>query len=38
MPTRDTLGSGSGVMHPAINTSKPNVARVYDYLLGGRFP
>jgi anti-sigma regulatory factor (Ser/Thr protein kinase) len=25
-----------GVGHPAVNASKPNVARIYDYLLGGK--
>jgi SAM-dependent methyltransferase len=36
MSTRDTLYPGSGVTHHAINTSKPNIARIYDYLLGGK--
>jgi O-methyltransferase involved in polyketide biosynthesis len=36
MPTRTTLDAGWGVAHPAINVSKPNIARVYDYLLGGK--
>jgi SAM-dependent methyltransferase len=36
MPSRDTLDAGSGVWHPAISTDRPNIARVYDYLLGGK--
>jgi O-methyltransferase involved in polyketide biosynthesis len=36
MPTRDALGSDSRVMHPGIDTDRPNIARVYDYLLGGK--
>lgn len=36
MPTRTILDAGRGVVHPAINSSKPNIARVYDYLLGGK--
>jgi anti-sigma regulatory factor (Ser/Thr protein kinase) len=30
------LEAGKGVAHPAVNASKPNVARIYDYLLGGK--
>ncbi len=40
MPTRDILQAGreagKGAAHPAVNTSKPNIARIYDYLLGGK--
>jgi O-methyltransferase involved in polyketide biosynthesis len=36
MPSRDTLDADSGVVHPAISTARPNIARVYDYLLGGK--
>jgi hypothetical protein len=36
MPTRSALDADSGVVHPAISTSKPNIARVYDYWLGGK--
>ena len=34
--TCDILEVGQGVAHPAVNASKPNVARIYDYLLGGK--
>jgi hypothetical protein len=36
MPTRNILEAGKGVAHPAVNISKPNIARIYDYLLGGK--
>lgn len=36
MPTRDILEAGKGVAHPAVSASKPNVARIHDYLLGGK--
>lgn len=36
MPTRSTVGADKAVPHPALNTGKPNVARIYDYLLGGK--
>jgi O-methyltransferase involved in polyketide biosynthesis len=36
MPTRDILEADKGMAHPAVNTSKPNIARIYDYLLGGK--
>lgn len=36
MPTRDIQEAGKGVAHPAVNTSKPNIARIHDYLLGGK--
>jgi SAM-dependent methyltransferase len=36
MLTRDFLEAGKGVSHPAVNVSQPNIARIYDYLLGGK--
>lgn len=36
MPTRTTPDADWGVAHPAININKPNIARIYDYLLGGK--
>jgi O-methyltransferase involved in polyketide biosynthesis len=36
MPTRDILKAGMGAAHSAVNASKPNIARIYDYLLGGK--
>lgn len=32
----DILEADNGVAHPAVDASKPNVARIYDYLLGGK--
>lgn len=32
----NTAVVGKAPPHPALNTSKPNVARIYDYLLGGK--
>jgi O-methyltransferase involved in polyketide biosynthesis len=36
MPTRNIQEAGKGVGHPAVNASKPNIARIYDYLLDGK--
>lgn len=36
MRTRDIPGADRGVTYPAVNASKPNIARIYDYLLGGK--
>jgi O-methyltransferase involved in polyketide biosynthesis len=36
MPTRDILEVGQGAAYPAASTGKPTIARVYDYLLGGK--
>ena len=36
MPARGILEAGKGVARPAVNTSKPNTARIHDYLLGGK--
>jgi O-methyltransferase involved in polyketide biosynthesis len=36
MLTRSLLDADRRVAHPAINTSRPNIARIYDYLLGGK--
>src|SRR5512146_100847 len=36
MPTRSIPEAGNRAPHPAVDTSKPNIARVYDYLLGGK--
>src|SRR5215472_8946351 len=36
MLTRNVLNADRRVAHPAINTSRPNIARVYNYLLGGK--
>jgi S-adenosyl methyltransferase len=36
MPTRDITDADKAVAHPAVNASKPNIARIYDYLLGGK--
>lgn len=30
------LDADSGAVHPALSTSRPNIARVYDYWLGGK--
>ncbi len=35
MPT-NTPDPDSGALHPALDTSRPNIARVYDYWLGGK--
>jgi O-methyltransferase involved in polyketide biosynthesis len=36
MLTRSVVDADRRVAHPAINTSRPNIARIYDYLLGGK--
>lgn len=36
MPTRSILDVDRRMTHPAVNTRKPNAARIYDYLLGGK--
>ena len=36
MPARDILEADKGVARRAVNTSRPNIARIYDYLLGGK--
>ena len=36
MPTRNILEAGQGAARPAVSTSKPNIARINDYLLGGK--
>jgi O-methyltransferase involved in polyketide biosynthesis len=36
MPTSNVLDADRRVAHPAINTSRPNIARIYNYLLGGK--
>jgi O-methyltransferase involved in polyketide biosynthesis len=36
MPTRNIREADKGVRHPAVNPSKPNIARIYDYLLDGK--
>ena len=36
MPTRNILEASTGMAHPSVNSSKPNIARIYDYLLGGK--
>jgi len=36
MLTRNVLVADRRVAHPAINTSRPNIARIYNYLLGGK--
>jgi O-methyltransferase involved in polyketide biosynthesis len=36
MPARDLLDADRRVAHPAIDPSKPNIARIYDWLLGGK--
>jgi O-methyltransferase involved in polyketide biosynthesis len=36
MSTRNALDADSGVLHPALDTGRPNIARVYDYWLGGK--
>jgi O-methyltransferase involved in polyketide biosynthesis len=36
MLTRSVLDADRRVAHPAINTSRPNIARIHDYLLGGK--
>jgi O-methyltransferase involved in polyketide biosynthesis len=35
-PTHGTLHPGSRAAHPAFTVSRPNIARVYDYWLGGK--
>jgi S-adenosyl methyltransferase len=35
-PTHSTLHPGSRAAHPAFTVSRPNIARVYDYWLGGK--
>jgi len=36
MPTRDVLEAGTGAARPAVSATKPNIARIHDYLLGGK--
>jgi hypothetical protein len=36
MLTPSLLDADRRAAHPAINTSRPNIARIYDYLLGGK--
>jgi hypothetical protein len=36
MPARDDADSNGAAAPPGIDTSKPSIARVYDYLLGGK--
>jgi S-adenosyl methyltransferase len=35
-PTRSTLDPGRWAAHPAFSVSRPSIARVYDYWLGGK--
>jgi O-methyltransferase involved in polyketide biosynthesis len=36
MSPSNILDANEGMAHPSVNTSKPNIARIHNYLLGGK--